>query len=144
MKLVGSELEFETVLLDGTVFNVKDHRGKVVLINFWGTTCGPCLREFPAMKALYEKYHDRGYEMVAACHDSESDLTAFLAKNPFPWSFSRIEESKKRGLRDYYAYYGIFGIPTTFLVDRDGIVRYTQVGADDDALEREVGKLFAE
>lgn len=144
LKLVGSELEFETVLLDGTVFNVKDHRGKVVLVNFWGTTCGPCLREFPAMKTLYEKYHDRGYEMVAASYDSESDLDAFLAKNSFPWSFSRIEESKKKGLRDYQAYYGISGIPTTFLVDRDGIVRYTQVGSDDEALEREVEKLFAE
>ena len=84
--LIGKEMEFETVLLDGTQVNVKDLRGKIVLVNFWVTTCGPCVREFPHMKELYEKYKPQGYEMIAynTGEDSET-IREFVEKTQYPW-----------------------------------------------------------
>ena len=143
ISLLGQEFELEAVLRDGTLINVKDWRGKVVLVNFWGTTCGPCIREFPAMKALYEKYHDAGYEMIAISADSEERLDKFLEKYPFPWMFSLLSHSEQKGLKDYHTYYGIQGIPTTFLIDRDGKVCFMQVGCNDEALKQQVDQLFS-
>lgn len=143
VSMLGQEFELAAVLRDGTLVNVKDWRGKVVLVNFWGTSCGPCIREFPAMKALYEKYHDAGYEMIAISYDTEESLDKFLEKTPYPWMFSLLSHSEQKGLKDYYAYYGIQGIPMTFLLDRDGKVRFMQVGSNDEALKQQVDQLFS-
>jgi thiol-disulfide isomerase/thioredoxin len=143
--LIGQEFEFECALLDGTTINVKDLRGKVVLVNFWATTCGPCRREFPNMKKLYEKYKPQGYEMIAySCGDDDETLRAFVAKEEHPWLVGSLLISKRNGIKDYNEFYGIRAIPTTFLLDRNGIVRFMMIGADDATLTREVDKLFAE
>jgi glutathione peroxidase-family protein len=143
--LIGNELEFESVLIDGTTINVKDLRGKVVLVNFWATTCGPCRAKFPSMKELYEKYKPQGFEIIAySCGDDDETLKAFVEREQHPWLVGSLLMSRRGGIKDYYEFYGIRGIPTTFLLDREGIVRFMMVGASDELLNREVEKLFGE
>ncbi|MDR1291095.1 MAG: TlpA family protein disulfide reductase [Planctomycetaceae bacterium] len=142
--LIGKELEFECVLLNGEKLNVKDLRGKIVLVNFWGTTCGPCLREFPQMKKLYEKYKPKGYEMIAYSRGDDTEtLNAFAEKTKYPWLFSSTVLSKEKGnLKNYSDFYGINGVPTTFILDRKGIVRFMMTSSNDEILTREIDKMF--
>jgi thiol-disulfide isomerase/thioredoxin len=143
--LIGNELEFECVLIDGTTINVEDLRGKVVLVNFWATTCGPCRAKFPSMKKLYEKYKPQGFEIIAfSCGDDDETLKAFIEREQHPWLVGSLLMSTRNGVKDYHQFYGIRGIPTTFLLDRNGIVRFMMVGANDKLLNREVEKLFSE
>ena len=144
--LLGEELEFECILIDGTKFDIKDHRGKIVLVNFWNTHCGPCIREFPNMQAQYDKYKDQGYEMLTySCGDPLEDLENFFAKNTsYTWLNGSLLMSREQGLKDYSDYYGITANPITFLVDREGKVFFTMVGSDDERLNRELEKVFAE
>ena len=144
--MLGEELEFECILIDGTKFNLKDLRGKVVLINFWNTHCGPCLREFPNMQAQYEKYKEQGYEMLAySCGDPLEDLENFFAKHPsYTWLNGSLLMSEEQGIKNYADYYGINANPTTFLVDREGKVIFMMVGSDDEQFNRELEKAFAE
>ena len=145
LELIGQEMEFETVLLDGSQINVKDLRGKVVVVNFWATTCGPCLREFPHMKTLYEKYKSQGYEMIAySCGDDEETLKDFVEKNDYPWLVGSLLKSIDAKLTNYNDFYGITGIPTTMILDRSGKVRFMMVGSDDEVFARELEKRFAE
>ena len=145
LDLMGSEMEFETVLLDGSKINVKDLRGKVVVVNFWATTCGPCLREFPHMKTLYEKYKSQGYEMIAySCGDDEETLKNFVEKHDYPWLFGSMLKSIDAEMTNYDTFYGITGIPTTIILDRSGKVRFMMVGSDDELFTRELEKRFAE
>jgi thiol-disulfide isomerase/thioredoxin len=74
---------------------VKDLRGKVVTVNVWATWCGPCVGEFPNMKTQYEKYKDRGYEMIACSIDSDLDAVVnFQEKNQYPWLVGSQVKSK--------------------------------------------------
>lgn len=145
LSLIGMEMEFETVLLDGSQVNVKDLRGKVVLVNFWATTCGPCLREFPHMEDLYEKYKSQGYEMIAYnCGEDFETIRAFAEKMQYPWLFGSSLMSIEKGLTDYSEFYGITGIPKTMILDRSGKVRFVMNGSDDETLTEELEKRFAE
>ncbi|MCL2005635.1 MAG: redoxin family protein [Planctomycetaceae bacterium] len=143
--LVGQELEFESVLIDGETINVQDLRGKVVLVNFWATTCGPCRAKFPNLKRLYEHYKPLGFEMIAySCGDDDETLRAFAEREQLPWLVGSLLMSTRHGFKNYDEFYGIRAIPTTFLLDRGGVVRFMMVGANDETLNREIAKLFDE
>ena len=142
---IGSELEFECVLMNGDKINVKDLRGKVVAVNIWATYCVPCILEFPNLKTQYEKYKDRGYEMIAYSVDDDLDaVVKFQEKNQYPWLIGSLVKSKEAGLVDYYAFYVLPGIPATFLLDRSGKVRFMMVGSNDEMFNHGLEKLFAE
>jgi peroxiredoxin len=94
-------------------------KGKVVMINFWASWCGPCRQEFPALDAIYGKYKPMGFEMVGINVESEkADAEKFLGAMPVSFPILFDPENKVSGS------YGVSAMPTTFLVDRQGRLRW--------------------
>lgn len=141
LALIGQELEFEAVLLDGTKIDLKDYRGKVILLDYWNTGCGPCLGEFPMMKAMYENYHDKGFEIIGFSVDEDVEqLTTFIKKEELPWLNASEVLSKKQNLPDSREKYDINAYPTSILIGRDGKV--IRADARGMVLAKELRELF--
>ena len=142
-ELPGSEIEFQCVLLDEKKLDIKDFRGKVVLVDFWATWCGPCVMSIPMMKALYEKYHDKGFELIAySCDEDLDDLKEFEEASPHPWHVASAVMSVVAELTDYSTHYGIPGYPTFVLVDKDGKVLHVTHGINE--IAEKLAELFPE
>jgi len=93
-------------------------RGKVVLIDFWASWCGPCRRENPAVKAIYEKYKDKGFEIYGVSLDNNLEQwKAAIAKDGLTWK--HVSELKGWSSTPGKIY-GVRSVPSTFLIDRDG------------------------
>ena len=120
LTLPGKPMEISGDLLDGKPFNQKSLSGKVVLVDFWATWCGPCVAEIPNMLEQYEKYHAQGFEVVGISLDEEKDkVDAFIAEHKIPWPIIYVG----KGWQDPTAqFYGISGIPQLILIGRDGNV----------------------
>lgn len=120
LELPGKPMEISGALLDGTPFNQKALAGKVVLVDFWATWCGPCVAEIPNMLEQYEKYHAKGFEVVGISLDEEKEkVDAFVAEHKIPWPIIYVG----KGWQDPTAqFYGISGIPQLILIGRDGNV----------------------
>ena len=109
---------------EGETQRLSDLKGKVVFLNFWATWCGPCRNEMPSMESLYNRYRDRGLEILAVnCQENESDVTAFMRNNRLSFPTALDTDGKISGS------YGIQAIPTTFLVDREGNIILRMVGS---------------
>ena len=120
LSLPGKPMEIKGDLLGGQPFDQKSLAGKVVLVDFWATWCGPCIAEIPNMVEQYEKYHAKGFEVVGISLDEEKEkVDSFVAENKIPWPI--IYAGK--GWQDPIAqFYGISGIPQLILIGRDGKV----------------------
>lgn len=118
--------------LDGQPLALADFKGKVVLVDFWATWCGPCVAELPNVVAAYEKFHGKGFEVIGISLDKSRDaLTAFIKENKMPWPqyFDGLGWDSKLGRQ-----YGIQSIPATYLLDREGkIVAKGLRGSDLDS-----------
>ena len=126
LTLVGKSISLEGTTADGKEFRWSDYAGKVVLIDFWGTQCGPCLKEFPSLKEQYAKYHDAGLEIVGVCYGGGEENTRLMneiiARFELPWPTlddARREIAGEPTMSELWA--GI-GIPYPILVGRDGKV----------------------
>lgn len=120
-----------TVDLEGKPISLADYRGKVLLLDFWAVWCGPCIGEIPNVKKVYEKYHDKGFDVIGISLDNdEAVLREFIEENQLPWRQIFDGEGWSGPLAEQY---GIRGIPAPFLLDREGKV--ISVNARDDLLE---------
>jgi len=119
----GNEMEFEALKLDGTKIDIRDFRGKVVLIDYWATWCGPCIASFPLVEKLYDEYHDQGFEIIAYSIDEDLDtLRDYEKKHSHPWISTSQQLTLDKGGREFSNYYGINAIPSYMLIGRDGKV----------------------
>jgi peroxiredoxin len=111
--------------MDDDSHDLQEYAGKVILLNFWATWCPPCRREMPSMERLYQELQAEGFVVVAINQFEDPDhvfaFTGQLSEDPtFPILFdrdSRVAES-----------YNVKGLPSTYLIDRQGRVRYRAIG----------------
>jgi peroxiredoxin len=124
--------------LAGQPLSLAKYKGKVVLVDFWATWCPPCVAELPNVLAAYQKYHDKGFEIVGISLDQEeAKLKSFMTAKGMTWAQYFDGAGWGNKLAKMYA---IRSIPATFLLDRDGkIVARDLRGA---ALEAELEKLL--
>lgn len=109
-------LKFTAV--DGTQVDLSQMRGKVVLIDFWATWCGPCVGEVPHVVEAYKKYHDKGFEIIGISLDQDlKKLTDFTQKNGMTWPQYFDGKGWKNKISSAN---GITGIPAMWLVDKEG------------------------
>jgi len=143
LALEGLEFEFEAVLLDGTKIDLKDYHGKVVLLSYWATWCGPCIGELPTLKDIHKAYHDKDFAIIAFSVDEDMEhLKQFVEKEELPWLNASEVLSKKANLADSRKKYDINAFPTTILIGRDGKV--IRGNARSTILYKELYKLFAD
>lgn len=131
--------DFHLPLLSGDEISLASLRGQVVLVDFWATWCPPCLKEMPNLRAIYEDLHDQGFEIISICMDEDENIERahlFMSKNSFPWK----QVFTKNGYENEAAkLYKVNGLPSTWLIDRNGTLR--QVGIKGETLRQEVERL---
>ena len=119
--------EFKLWDLNGKPVSLVSHRGRVVLLNFWATWCGPCRVEMPAMEMLYREFHRKGFEILAVSTDRQGSAVTRPFTESLGLTFPILHDSDYRvGVT-----YGARTLPMTFLVDRHGIIRHRIFGARD-------------
>jgi thiol-disulfide isomerase/thioredoxin len=141
LALVGKPINLAGYMIDGTPFELSHFEGKVVLIDFWATWCGPCRAEMPNILANYQQYHDAGFEVVAVSTDKDlGDLQRFLLEEQPPWTV--LADHHPRNSTSMAAAFGISGIPAFILVGKDGKV--AAVHSRGKRLGQELAKLLSE
>lgn len=133
---IAPDLEFPDP--DGKMRKLSDLRGKVVLLDFWASWCGPCRRENPNVTRIYSQYHDKGFEVFSVSLDSDAaSWKRAIEADKLVWP-NHVSDLKK-WQSQAAAMYGVRSIPSTFLLDKEGrIVQRDLRGAD---LERAVKQL---
>lgn len=120
----GAAPEYTLVTMDGDTIRSSDLVGKVVVVNFWATWCIPCRLEMPSMEALHQRHLGDDLVVLGLATDvgSEQTIRDFLAERDITYPVGRATQAHRQ------AFGGIPGIPTTFLIDRQGNLRHKVVG----------------
>lgn len=138
----GPAPESTFILLDGTKRTTADFRGKVVLVNFWATSCVSCVAEMPKLMATHEKYQSRGYETVAVAmsYDIPGYVVNFAQSRKLPFQVAIDNTGAVAS-----AWGDVRLTPTTYLVDKRGEIVKRYVGEPDfDELHRLIERLLAQ
>ena len=135
-----ANFDFTLKDMNGASVRLSDYKGKVVLLNFWATWCGPCKVEIPEFVEVYEEYKDRGFEILgvlAMDEPSPEELKAFA-------SAYRMNYPVLRANQEFEDAHGpLWGLPTTFIIDRQGSICTKHMGpVSREIVEREIKGLL--
>ena len=132
--------EFELADLSGKKVRLSDFKGKVVILDFWATWCGPCRMEIPHFVRMQEKYKDKGLEIVGLSLDADGESAVRPFAKEHDINYTMLLASNETA--DLYG--GVLGIPTTFVIDRQGRIVKKFVGVmPPEAFEEAIRPLLA-
>ncbi len=130
--------DFRLAGIDGRSASLSDHRGRVVLLDFWATWCDTCRSELPMLKALHGKYPGKDFQLLAPSVDEGNprEVAGFTAANALPYPVLIADYATIRRYR-------VSGLPAKFLIGRDGVIAARYIGPSDAArLETDIEKLI--
>jgi len=126
---------------EGETHALKDYRGKVVVLDFWATWCGPCRKVMPQMQELHEQYEDQGVVVIGMNVNENKDAAAFMKEQGYDYKLLLNAESS---IQDY----GVRGIPAFFVIAPDGKLAWSGSGSGANthknlvrAVKRELAKI---
>ena len=126
--------DFDLLTVNGDHFSLSDLKGKVVLLNFWGTWCAPCRKEIPDFNKLYSKHRDEGLEIVGITLSSGTPMDIKDFMQDWKMEYTVLTEIKGNETAEVTNLYGkalgqpITGIPTTLIIDREGYIVKAYIG----------------
>jgi peroxiredoxin len=130
--------EISLTNIEGTTVNLSDLKGKVVLIDFWASWCGPCRANNPRLIKLYKKYHDKGFEIFGVSIDNNhSNWKEAVKEDQLEWT--QVDDDKGWDASTAKVY-NVNAIPASFLIDRDGIMR--EIDLEGRSLESKIKSLL--
>ena len=131
--LIGKKApQFESVLLDGSKFKLENHKGKVVVLDFWATWCGPCVRALPVLIEKMSQFEKDELILLAVNQgETKKVISQFLKKKKLQ-QLNVVMDRKKSIGRDYK----VQGIPKTVVIDQEGVIRHVEVGFGEQAAAR--------
>jgi len=137
---MNAPLEMAFTGTDGREVDLAKLRGKVVLVDFWATWCMPCIMELPEVLQAYEKFHDKGFEIVGVSLDEDKErLAQFVKQKKMPWPqyFDGKRWQNKLAVK-----YGVDATPSGYLIDRDGkiITKITRAAQLEAAITKALEK----
>jgi thiol-disulfide isomerase/thioredoxin len=141
-KLMGNPMEIEGDVLGGGAFDWSSYRGKVVLVDFSATWCGPCVEEAPNVLNMYNLYKDKGFDVVAISLDRTPEAAEeYVKANGIKWTtlFPKNEDDRFWS-HPLVKRYGVTGIPTAILLDKDG--KAVNMNARGPILQEELARLL--
>ncbi|HSH76771.1 MAG TPA: TlpA disulfide reductase family protein [Longimicrobiales bacterium] len=116
---------YAAATLDGDTVSLASLRGQVVLLNLWATWCAPCRAETPYLQSLYEDYRDQGFVIVGISMDTgdaAEDVAMFVEE--YDVGYTILHDPRMAGMELYQ----VLGLPATFLIDREGVLRWMRYG----------------
>jgi thiol-disulfide isomerase/thioredoxin len=141
LALIGKPMAIEGYTVEGKKLRMDQFEGKVVLIDFWATWCGPCRAEMPNILANWQEYHDRGFEVIAISVDENlNDLRKFVTEENPPWTV--VADYHPNNHTKMEKKYKISGIPAFVLIGKDGNV--AAVHCRGPRLGKELSKLLGD
>jgi peroxiredoxin len=139
-KKAPAKLDFTVKDMNGATVRLADYKGKVVLLNYWATWCGPCKVEIPDLVALQDRYRDKGFVVLGVSQDDDPETLRKFA-SAFKMNYPVLVGRDQADLLD--AQGPLWGLPTSYLIGRDGIVCTRHLGpATLEQFEREVKALL--
>ena len=118
-------IEYVATTLEGDSISLASLRGEVVLLNLWATWCAPCRSETPYLQALFEERADQGFRIVGISLDTgdAADQIAMFVEE-YEVTYTILHDPQMRGMELYQ----VLGLPATFLIDREGVLRWMRYG----------------